>query len=46
MIEQMKNEAPETKAQAESKENKLEEITTEKEQESGLQVAPQGKDEE
>ena len=31
MIEQMKNEAPETKAQAESKENKLEEITTEKE---------------
>ena len=46
MIEQMKNEAPETKAQVETKENKLEEITTEKEQESGLQVAPQGKDDE
>ena len=36
MIEQMKNETPETKAQVETKENKLEEITTEKEQESGL----------
>ena len=36
MIEQMKNEAPETKTQVETKENKLDEITDEKEQESGL----------
>ena len=46
MIEQMKNEAPETKTQVETKENKLDEITDEKEQESGLQVAPQAKEDE
>ena len=31
MIEQMKNEVPETKAQVETKDNKPEEITNEKE---------------
>ena len=31
MIEQMKNDAPETKAQVETKENKMEDITNEKE---------------
>jgi hypothetical protein len=32
----MKNEVPETKAQLETEENKLEEMKTEKEPESGL----------
>ena len=46
MIETMKNDASESIEQVESKEQRAEEVGTEKEGDSGLQVAPQGKDDE